>query len=136
MPPVRPPEASLDSQNSDLINPLRHKGPPWTIGGTLFLGPQGWTSIRTVLGGGTSIRASTKQRRWTLLEGFNTSHPVSRGTPLSRIQQKVNCLPTANSWSENCRTVLYTPGQLPPFRIFYYLAPISSNAHNKNKIVI
>jgi len=30
------------------INPP-NKGPPWTLGGTVFLGPQGWTSIRAVI---------------------------------------------------------------------------------------
>jgi len=30
------------------LNPP-NKGPPWTIGGALFLGPRGWTSIRALV---------------------------------------------------------------------------------------
>jgi len=36
-------------QSECFVLTLPNKGPPWTTGGTLFLGPLGWTSIRAVV---------------------------------------------------------------------------------------
>jgi len=75
--------------------PPRIKIHPWTIGGTLFLGPQGWISIRAVVKKKSACSPSfSKQKGGGLLFGHGTN---KEGGLLLGGGSSVLCL--KNQWS-------------------------------------